>query len=68
MPAVTAADKAASTTRILGPPDAQLAGWEDRAEEGIRRALVQVMDRVADRIGKSLTAALVAHNEAAEGG
>ena len=61
MPAVTAADKAASTTRILGPPDAQLAAWEDRAEEGIRRALVQVMDQVADRIGKSLTAVLVAH-------
>ena len=68
MPAVTVADKAASTTRILGPPDKQLAAWEDRAEEGIRRALVQVMDQVADQIGKSLTAALEACSEAAEGG
>lgn len=47
--------------RIVGPPDRQLAVWEQQIEDATRQALRQVMDRIANRITGSLTAALVAH-------
>lgn len=59
--ALTAADRAAARVRVVGPADEVLAGWEDRIEAATRKALDQVMGLVADRVGRSLTAALVAH-------
>jgi hypothetical protein len=42
---------------IEGLPDAVLADYETRAEAAMVQALQQVMDTVADRIGKVQTAA-----------
>jgi len=56
---------AAHRRLIEGLPDAVLADYETRAEAAMVQALQQVMDTVADRIGKVQTAAgldvLVAH-------
>lgn len=48
---------AAHRRLIEGLPDAVLADFETRAEAAMVQALQQVMDTVADRIGKVQTAA-----------
>lgn len=43
--------------RIEGLTDEQLRAFEDRAEQAMLAALQQVMDTIADRVGKVQTAA-----------